>query len=79
MLDVFLDFRHGLLELHSDYLKHFAATGGQIEYFIGWFTTDVSGGDTLSWDLLARLSKLKISLALDVYGNKQNGESDRAE
>lgn len=57
------------LESRSDFLRECVATGGEIEYFVGWFTTDVSGGDTLDWQLFKRLSELKINLALDVYGN----------
>jgi hypothetical protein len=58
------------LEPHKDFLREFVTTGGEIEYFIGWFTTDTSGGETLDWELLQRLADLKISLGLDVYGNK---------
>jgi hypothetical protein len=58
------------LEAHRSFLQDFVATGGEIEYFIGWFTTDISGGDTLSWELLERLAALRINLSLDVYGNK---------
>jgi hypothetical protein len=57
------------LESHTGFLREFVASGGEIEYFVGWFTTNVSGGDTLDWQLLGRLSDLKINLALDVYGN----------
>jgi hypothetical protein len=58
------------LESRKDFLREFVATGGEIEYFIGWFTTDTSGGETLDWELLHRLAALRINLALDVYGNK---------
>ena len=58
------------LESHKDFLREFVATGGEIEYFIGWFTTDTSCGETLDWELLQRLAALRINLALDVYGNK---------
>jgi hypothetical protein len=58
------------LEPHKDFLREFVTTGGEIEYFIGWFTTDTSGGETLDWELLQRLADFKISLGLDVYGNK---------
>ena len=58
------------LEPHKDFLRELVETGGEIEYFIGWFTTDTSGGETLDWELLQRLADLRINLALDVYGNK---------
>ena len=53
------------------FLQTFVETGGEIEYFIGWFTTATSGGDTLDWELLRQLADLKISLSLDVYGNRR--------
>src|SRR5260370_39223721 len=58
------------LEPHKDFLLDFVATGAEIEYFIGWFTTDTSGGETLDWELLQRLAALHINVGLDVYGNK---------
>jgi hypothetical protein len=57
------------LEESKDFLLEFVRTGGEIEYFIGWFTTETSGGETLSWELLKRLGELNICLSLDVYGN----------
>ena len=65
-----LDANLSALEVHTAFLQAFVETGGEIEYFVGWFTTDTSGGETLSWELLERLARLRISLALDVYGNK---------
>jgi hypothetical protein len=65
-----LEANLSFLEPHEDFLREFVATGGEIEYFIGWFTTDTSGGETLGWELLQRLAALRINLALDVYGNK---------
>jgi hypothetical protein len=58
------------LEVHRDFLRKFAASGGEIEYFIGWFTTETSGGEIIDWKLLKRLADLRIGLSLDVYGNK---------
>jgi len=57
------------LEAHKDLLSEFVATGGEMEYFVGWFTTDTSGGDTLRWELMQRMAALKINFTLDVYGN----------
>jgi hypothetical protein len=56
-----------LLEAHKDFLDQFITTGGEIEYFVGWFTTGTSGGDTLPWELMRRMADLKINL--DLTGN----------
>lgn len=50
------------------FLEEFCSTGGSIEYYISWFTSDRSGGETISHTLLRRLADLYISLSLDVYG-----------
>src|SRR6266700_3873268 len=51
------------LEARKDFLREFSATGGEIEYFVGWFTTETSGGERLESELLARLADLHISLS----------------
>jgi hypothetical protein len=33
------------LEPHKDFLREFIMTGGDVEFFIGWFTTERFGGD----------------------------------
>jgi hypothetical protein len=55
---------------HKAFLRRFIKDGGRVEYFIGWFTTPTSGGDTFSHDLLARLADLRIDLSFDVYSSK---------
>ena len=55
------------LEKHRDFLREFALKGGDIEFFIGWFVGQRSGGDVLNSELLKRLGDLGINLSLDVY------------
>jgi hypothetical protein len=61
------------LENHKEFLAGFCATGGSLEYFIGWFTNGRNTGATFSWDLQRRLADLRIHLALDVYGGPDRG------
>jgi len=58
-----------LLEPHQSFLRSMVSEGGRIYYFIGWFATDRSGGETLDWETLERLANLRISLSFDVYGD----------
>ena len=55
------------LEAHEDFLKKLRSTGGKCEYFIGWFS-GCHSGEIFGYQLLSRLSRLGIDLALDVYG-----------
>lgn len=57
-----------ILEPNASFFVEFDASGGFIEYFVGWFTSHKSGGETLSWELMRRLSNLRIALSFDVYG-----------
>lgn len=54
------------LEQHKDLFNKIRSQGGRAEFFIGWFSTG-NTGDTLPYELLAKLGALKIDLALDVY------------
>jgi hypothetical protein len=75
-----LDKHLDLLEPHTAFLKSFVSTGGEIYYFIGWFTTEVSGGETFDWELLQRLANLRISLSFDVYGDSSEKlETDKTD
>jgi hypothetical protein len=56
----------------ANFLREFKASGGDVEYFIGWFASEVSAGETLGSDLLQQLAELQIDLALDVYGNSES-------
>lgn len=62
------------LESHQEFLVDFASTGGSIEYFVAWFSDGLNTGLTLNWELLKRLSALKVDLGLDVYGGKLQSE-----
>jgi Domain of unknown function (DUF4279) len=61
------------LERHKEFLAGFCATGGSVEYFIGWFTDGKNTGATFSWNLQRRLADLHVHLALDVYGGSDSG------
>ena len=63
------------LEPHKAFLQEFVETGGWAAYFIGYFTTDISGGPTLDCELLKRLGDLHLNLEFDVYGNRGYGDS----
>jgi hypothetical protein len=54
------------LEKHKALFDAFRLEGGEIEFFIGWFS-DGNTGDTFSYKLLKKLGDLNIDLALDVY------------
>ena len=60
---------------HSGFLRDFVSTGGSIEYFVGWFTSKVSGGETLNWELLRRLADYQINISLDVYSAERAPEN----
>jgi hypothetical protein len=55
------------LERRAQFLGEFCASGGRIVYYISWFSSERSGGETLDFNLLDRLADLRISVALDVY------------
>lgn len=59
------------LESHRSFLTGFCSTGGEVEYFIGWYTDGRNTGETFNSDLLKRLADLGIDLAFDVYGAEQ--------
>jgi hypothetical protein len=56
------------LESHQSFLADFCAAGGEVEYFIGWYTDGRNTGETFDSGLLRRLADLQIGLAFDVYG-----------
>jgi hypothetical protein len=55
------------LEQHKAFLEEFTSTGGSVELYVSWFTSERSGGDTIEWKLLGRLAALRVDLSLDVY------------
>lgn len=65
--DAIANISNQLLE-KRDFLLHLSETGGQLEYFIGWFTKD-SSGFVLESGLLGVLSDLNINLAFDIYAD----------
>jgi hypothetical protein len=54
------------LEPHRDFLVNLNATGGRLEYFVGWFSGRNSGA-VFESALLSKIASLQIDLALDVY------------
>jgi hypothetical protein len=67
----------GLLEPHAIFLRRFVATGGRAEQFVGWFTSQRSGGESLPAELLSRLGALGLDLSLDVYAPDVSRDVDR--
>lgn len=57
----------GLFAEHKDLFGRVRGDGGRVEFFIGWFSPG-NTGDLFDFELLGRLSELKIDLAFDVYG-----------
>jgi hypothetical protein len=55
------------LESRLSFLREIRATGGRVEYFIGWFI-DRHSGNTFNSADLAVLCHLDVDLAIDVYG-----------
>lgn len=51
----------------KQFMHELVASGGIIEYFIGWFV-DSNVGEVLDWSLLEQCADLRIRLAFDVYG-----------
>jgi len=54
------------LESRAEFMRAFHDTGGNAEFFVGWYGT---GGATFAWDLLERCAFLRIELGMDVYGD----------
>ena len=63
-----LDEFSRMLTKHESFLKRLRSTGGRSEFFVGWFVKPNSG-EIFDRELLARLSRLQIDLAMDVYGS----------
>lgn len=54
------------LEPKGDFLREIVETGGRNEFFIGCFFDRMSG-ETLQWQVLSALAKLRIDVALNLY------------
>lgn len=52
---------------HKSYFSQLVATGGYIEYFIGWFEGDYNLMATLSPELLISTGQLNIAIGIDAY------------
>lgn len=62
----------GRLKGKSEFLDRFTSTGGSIEFFVGWFPSEISGGESFDWELLKRLAELRIALTFDIYSSPQD-------
>ncbi|KQT60796.1 hypothetical protein ASG52_16195 [Methylobacterium sp. Leaf456] len=63
-------------ERMEPYRQHFAAwraSGGDIEFFVGWFMEGSNVGDVFAPELLAQLGGLGIALSLDLYERAERG------
>ena len=56
-----------LLSSQADLLQGLESSGGSFNFFVGWFS-ERNSGDTLGWNLLRKMARLRISLDLDIYG-----------
>ena len=56
-----------LLEMHKGNVQLITDSGGEVNFFIGWFFEGMSGLE-FDWKILRRISDLKISLELDANG-----------
>ena len=54
---------------HKDIFCLIRDSGGRSEFFVGWYSLG-NTGDTFGYELLSKISELRIDLALDVYGDK---------
>jgi hypothetical protein len=54
------------LEPHRDVLEEIWSTGGRLDFFVGWFL-DEDTGDALDWQILEKMSQLRIELQLNIY------------
>jgi len=57
------------LACHHNFFSHITENKGRVEFFIGWYSNKNSGS-CFSYKLLEKLGRLKINLALDVYGEE---------
>jgi hypothetical protein len=55
------------LSPNKNFLLSLTASGGRLEFFIGWFFDKGNSGDVFDHKLLARLAEFGIDLSLDVY------------
>ena len=59
------------LRTHKEFLESVCASGGQLEYFIAMYFNECAG-DVFDYQVLGEMADLKINLALDLYGAKED-------
>jgi len=57
------------LAAHREFLRDFSASGGNAEFFIGWFFPEGNSGDVLDWRLLQPITDMRIALSFDIYAD----------
>lgn len=60
-----------VLESRRGVLEELRSNGASLELFVGW-SLERSGGDSLTPELMERMARLGVSLALDIYPSEVN-------
>jgi hypothetical protein len=55
-----------LLKPHRAILRELSSRGGRVAFYIGWFC-DEDTGEGLGWQILEKMSDLRIELELNIY------------
>jgi len=63
---------NAILANRRDVLLRIVDSGGRVEYFVGWFSSDNSGF-VLRHELLRQLADLRIDLSFDLYTTERGG------
>ena len=63
----FLKTWNDKLDIHKLFFEKIVFSGGNIEYFIGWYS-DGNSGEIFDIELMKKLVALNINLSIDYYG-----------
>lgn len=63
----FLKIKNSELFPNIDFLQSIRSSGGDLEYFVGWFA-NADSGEVFDLELMNQLVELGISLSVCVYG-----------
>jgi hypothetical protein len=58
----------------SSLFAELTSSGGEVEFFVGWFIEGGNSGDVLNHHLFGRLAAMHIDLSFDIYGDSSNTE-----
>ena len=64
------------LELHAVFVRKLCLEGGTLELYIQ-LPGDLNIGDAISWGLLKKMAQLRISLGLEVFPKRGDGQRER--